>query len=93
MDLPEKNCPELTQQTADAIDDESLHQLFVSTQKNNLDLCVKAAIQFGSYLKQFFHMLTILRTVMNDFSDSSWEDIALIVLSKFPHYWVCGMTY
>ncbi|KAF8341789.1 hypothetical protein F5887DRAFT_1135775 [Amanita rubescens] len=45
MDLPEKHCPELAQQTADAIDDESLHHLFVSTQKNNLDLCVKAAFQ------------------------------------------------
>ncbi|KAF8344641.1 hypothetical protein F5887DRAFT_1202836, partial [Amanita rubescens] len=45
MDLPEKNCPELTQQTADAIDDESLHDLFVSTQKNNLNLCIKTALQ------------------------------------------------
>ncbi|KAF8348741.1 hypothetical protein F5887DRAFT_1129819 [Amanita rubescens] len=45
MDLPEKNCAELTQQTADAIDDYSIHQLFVSTQMNNLDLCVKSAIQ------------------------------------------------
>ena len=31
MDLPEKNCAELTQQTANAIDDNSIHQLFVST--------------------------------------------------------------
>jgi hypothetical protein len=45
MDLPEKNCTELTQQTADAIDDDSIHQLFVSTQMNNLDLCVKSALQ------------------------------------------------
>ena len=45
MDLPEKNCAELTQQTADAIDDDSIYQLFVSTQINNLDLCVKSAIQ------------------------------------------------
>ncbi|KAF8323443.1 hypothetical protein F5887DRAFT_903483 [Amanita rubescens] len=45
MDLPEKNCAELTQQTADAIDDDSIHQLFVSTQMNNLDLCVKSALQ------------------------------------------------
>jgi hypothetical protein len=45
MDLPEKNCPELTQQTADAIDDESLHDLFVSTQANNLNLCIKTALQ------------------------------------------------
>ncbi|KAF8344642.1 hypothetical protein F5887DRAFT_886060, partial [Amanita rubescens] len=45
MDLPEKNCSELTQQTADAIDDESLHDLFVSTQANNLNLCIKTALQ------------------------------------------------
>ncbi|KAF8329050.1 hypothetical protein F5887DRAFT_1142597 [Amanita rubescens] len=45
MDLPEKNCAELTQQTGDAIDDDSIHQLFVSTQMNNLDLCVKSALR------------------------------------------------
>jgi hypothetical protein len=45
MNLPEKNCAELTQKTADAIDDDSLHQLFISTQKNNLDLCVKSALR------------------------------------------------
>jgi len=45
MDLPEKNCAELTQQTADAIDDDSIHHLFVSTQRNNLDLCVKSALE------------------------------------------------
>ncbi|KAF8317524.1 hypothetical protein F5887DRAFT_1066597 [Amanita rubescens] len=45
MDLPEKNCAQLTQQTADAIDDDTIHQLFVSTQMNNLDLCVKSALQ------------------------------------------------
>ena len=45
MDLSEKNCAELTQQTADAIDDDIVHQLFVSTQMNNLDLCVKSVLQ------------------------------------------------
>ncbi|KAF8710128.1 hypothetical protein AX14_013433 [Amanita brunnescens Koide BX004] len=45
MQKPEKNCPELTQETANAIDDASLHQLFVSTQMNNLDLCVESALQ------------------------------------------------
>ena len=45
MDLPEKDCAELTQQTADAMDDDSIHWLFVSTQMNNLDLCVKSALQ------------------------------------------------
>ncbi|KAF8343327.1 hypothetical protein F5887DRAFT_886904, partial [Amanita rubescens] len=45
MDLSENNCPELTEKTANAIDDASLLQLFLSTQMNNLDLCVKAALQ------------------------------------------------
>jgi hypothetical protein len=45
MDIAENNCPELTEKTADAINNSSLHQLFLSTQMNNLDLCVKAALQ------------------------------------------------
>ena len=47
MDLQEATCAELTQQTADAIDVDSMHQLFVSTQMNNLDLCVKSALQWA----------------------------------------------
>ena len=45
MDLPEMNCPELTEKTADAVTDATMHQLFVSTQMNNLDLCIKSALQ------------------------------------------------
>jgi len=59
MDLPEKNCAELTQQTADAIDDDSIHQLFVSTQMNNLDLSVKSALQFRSHSKCHLLALTL----------------------------------
>ena len=39
------NCNELTEQTADVIDDDTLKLLFVSTQQNNLGLCIKYAIQ------------------------------------------------
>ena len=45
MDLPEMDCPELTDKTADAVTDDSMLQLFVSTQGNNLDLCVKSALK------------------------------------------------
>ena len=45
MHRPENNCPELTEKTASAIDDATLYQIFVSTQKNKLDLCVKSAIK------------------------------------------------
>ncbi|KAF8327656.1 hypothetical protein F5887DRAFT_1064752 [Amanita rubescens] len=45
LDLPENDCAELTQTTADVIDSDSMHQLFISTQMNNLDLCVKSALR------------------------------------------------
>ncbi|KAF8644271.1 hypothetical protein AX14_009443, partial [Amanita brunnescens Koide BX004] len=45
MDVLDMNCPELAERTADAITDESLHQLFVSTQMNNLDICTEFALQ------------------------------------------------
>ena len=45
MDIPANNCPELTETTADAIDNVILQELFISTQRNNLDLCVKHALQ------------------------------------------------
>ncbi len=49
MDIPENNCPELTEKTANAIDDASLQELFVSTQMNNLGLCVKYGLKWVSY--------------------------------------------
>jgi hypothetical protein len=45
MNDKDKNCPELTQETANAIDNSILHDLFVSTQMNNLDLCAKCALE------------------------------------------------
>lgn len=45
MDMAGNDCPELTEQTAHAIDDASLYQLFVSTQMNNLNLCAHAALK------------------------------------------------
>ena len=37
----EKQCPELTEKTAEALDNEVLKGLFITTQRNNLDLCIK----------------------------------------------------
>ncbi|KAF8701722.1 hypothetical protein AX14_000322, partial [Amanita brunnescens Koide BX004] len=72
MDLPENNCAELTQKTANAIDDDSIQQLFVSTQMNNLDLCVKSALQH------------VLKSPAGSWT---WDDVVTIVFSKFPHFW------
>ncbi|EIW77595.1 hypothetical protein CONPUDRAFT_62041 [Coniophora puteana RWD-64-598 SS2] len=43
MDKVETQCPELSEQTAVAIDDLSLRQLFVSVQQNNIYLCMQEA--------------------------------------------------
>ena len=45
MDIAENDCPELTEKTADAIDEVSIQELFVSIQMNNLDLCVKFGLK------------------------------------------------
>jgi hypothetical protein len=45
MDMPENDCPVLTEKTADAIDNASLRELFISTQMNNLDLCGRAGVE------------------------------------------------
>ena len=53
MDISANNCPELTETTADAIDNDILQELFISTQRNNLDLCVKSALQWESHCLQW----------------------------------------
>ena len=45
MDIAENNCPELTERTANAINEVSIQELFVSTQMNNLNLCVKFGLK------------------------------------------------
>ena len=49
MDIPENDCHELTEKTADAIDDSCLRELFVSTQMNSLNACVKAGLEWVSH--------------------------------------------
>jgi len=38
------DCNDLIEKTADALSSEELQQLFLSTQRNNLELCVKYGI-------------------------------------------------
>jgi len=44
MDKEENQCSELSERTMDILDNDILVKLFVSTQKNNLDLCIKYGI-------------------------------------------------
>jgi hypothetical protein len=45
MDKEENQCSELSEKTMDILDNDVLVNLFVSTQKNNLDLCIKKSIE------------------------------------------------
>ena len=45
MDKEENQRSELSEKTADILDNDALVNLFVSTQKNNLDLCITRGIR------------------------------------------------
>jgi hypothetical protein len=45
MHLPDAKCPELMEQTADALSNDVLKLLFVSVQQGNLELCMRYATQ------------------------------------------------
>ena len=45
MHKAESNCTEIVEKMAEAITNDALQVLFVSTQKNNLELCTKYAIK------------------------------------------------
>jgi hypothetical protein len=45
MDKEENQCSELSEKTMDILDNDILVNLFVSTQKNNLDLSIKKSIE------------------------------------------------
>jgi len=46
MNKEENQCSELSSTTMDILDNDVLVNLFVSTQKNNLDLCIKRSIEY-----------------------------------------------
>ncbi|KAJ3481217.1 hypothetical protein NLI96_g7813 [Meripilus lineatus] len=47
MQKEDNRCPELAEKTAEALDNEALKGLFISTQMNNLDLCIKYGVKPG----------------------------------------------
>ena len=45
MHKPETDCRELTQTAAAVLGDDNIQRLFVSTQQNNLKLCIEFAVE------------------------------------------------
>ena len=58
MNKEENQCSELSETTTDILDNDVLVNLFISTQQNNLDLCIKKSIEwvfcFTYFLKYLF---------------------------------------
>ena len=50
MHKQENQCPELSEETLNILNNNVLVNLFVSTQMNNLDLSIKIGIQLVFYL-------------------------------------------
>jgi len=73
MDRADRNCPELTEKTAAAIDNGSLRQLFTSAQMNNFNLCIKHT----------------LRDIVKKLEKKSisWIYLAAMASMSFPHFW------
>jgi hypothetical protein len=63
MNKEENQCSELSETTMDVLDNDVLVNLFVSTQKNNLDLCIKRSIGYLFYLLQKISTLNIYRAI------------------------------
>lgn len=67
MDNPDSNCDELTASTAAVIDNDILQVLFVSTQQNNLELCVEYAVRYDGW-----YFPDGLKTQLNCQQKASW---------------------
>ena len=52
MDKEQNQCSELSEKTMHILDNDVLVNLFVSTQKNNLDLCIKMGIMLVNFFKK-----------------------------------------
>jgi len=84
MNKLEAKCPELTAQTASVLDDSVLQQLFVTTQQNNLELCMEYAV------KHYIVPEVISSTIIGNPFESQWAEeelkkVLIEVFRWFPH--------
>jgi len=91
MNKLEAKCPELTAQTASVLDDNVLQQLFVSTQQNNLELCIKYVVKRYIVPKVIMYKESnIISTIVRNISGREWAErevkiVMMEILGWFPH--------
>ena len=98
MHEPGGKCNDLMKQTVDALSNEELQQFFVSTQQNNLDICVEYGIKvWGGMICEIYHIDIIFRMMKATGSgggkylrhERDWANFMTMVLLYFPHCVVC----
>ncbi|KAG1768827.1 hypothetical protein EDD22DRAFT_211878 [Suillus occidentalis] len=82
MDKDDADCGPLIKRTAEILDDDVLKQLFVSTQRTNLELCMSYAV--GRSLVKHLNFTQIISSRIFGKSDSSCQIIADLG-RWFPH--------
>jgi len=99
MHEPGADCKDLIETTTDALSSEELQQLFLSTQQNNVEVCIKYGIKrWGTmiFLNYYINMIPrILDVVESDGSyifkvnNRGWMNLMVLVLLYFPQIVVC----
>ena len=87
-------CNDLIEKTTAALSSENLQQLFLSTQQNNIELCVIYGVKrWGTMIFNYtiFMILRIMNLSLSKFKEDkrNWAYIMGIVLTYFPHLVVC----
>jgi len=73
MDKEENQCPELSEITADLLDDDLLLNLFDLTQQNNLDLCIKQGIEYVWEMETMEDILELVGWFSNFWDSSKYK--------------------
>ena len=99
MHMSGADCSGLIEKTTAALSSENLQQLFLSTQQNNIELCVTYGVQrWGTIIFKYtiFMILRIMNLSLSKLAKSTikennknWACIMGIVLRYFPHFVVC----
>ena len=100
MHISGADCSGLIEKTTAALPSENLQQLFLSTQQNNIELCVIYGVQrWGTMIFKYtiFMILRIVNLSLENLAKSriskenkkNWANIMGIVLIYFPHLVVC----
>ena len=101
MHEPGAGCNDLIEKTTAALSSENLQRLFLSTQQNNIELCVIYGVKrWGTMIFKYtiFMILRIVnlseltKSTMSKYfkkNERNWAFIMGIVLIYFPHLVVC----